>query len=63
MRGLVVYDFHDKKQEFLDFTIPLLDEEKIKYREDVSEGLDQAPHAFERLMKGQNFGKTIIKIS
>jgi len=63
VRGLVVYDFHDKKQEFLDFTIPLLDEEKIKYREDISEGLDQAPHAFERLMKGQNFGKTIIKIS
>ena len=62
VRGLVVYDHYDKKQEFLDFTIPLLDSGKIKYREDVSEGLEQAPHAFESLMKGQNFGKTIIKI-
>lgn len=63
VRGLVVYDYYANKQEFLDFTIPLLDSDKIKYREDVSEGLEQAPHAFERLMKGQNFGKTIIKIS
>ncbi len=63
VRGLVVYDFFNKKQEFLDKTIPLLADDKIKYREDVSEGLEQAPEAFARLMRGKNFGKTIIKVS
>lgn len=63
VRGLVVYDFFDKIQEFLDYAIPLLDSDKIKYTEDVSDGLDQAPEAFARLMNGKNFGKTIIKVS
>lgn len=61
VRGLVVYDFFDKTQEFLDYAIPLLDDNKIKYIEDVTVGLEQAPDAFARLMNGQNFGKTIIK--
>ena len=63
VRGLVVYDFFDKIQEFLDYAIPLLDSDRIKYTEDVSDGLDQAPEAFARLMNGKNFGKTIIKVS
>ncbi len=63
VRGLVVYDHFSKKQEFLDKTIPLLAEGKIKYREDVSDSLDQAPAAFARLMSGKNFGKTIIKVA
>ena len=63
VRGIVVYDHFDKKQEFLDRATPWLDAGKIKYREDVSDGLNQAPAAFARLMQGQNFGKTIIKIS
>jgi len=61
VRGLVVYDFFDKKQEFLDKTIPWVDEGEIKYREDVTDGLEKAPAAFVRLMTGKNFGKTIIK--
>lgn len=62
VRGLVVYDHFDKKQEFLDKVIPWVDEGMIKYREDVTQGLENAPAAFVRLMTGKNFGKTIIKI-
>ncbi|VAV89733.1 Putative oxidoreductase YncB [hydrothermal vent metagenome] len=61
VRGLVVYDFFDKKQEFLDKIIPWVEGGRIKYREDVTEGLENAPAAFVRLMTGKNFGKTIIK--
>ncbi|PCI46231.1 MAG: NADP-dependent oxidoreductase [Alphaproteobacteria bacterium] len=63
VRGLVVYDFFDKKQEFLDRIIPWVDGGRIAYREDVTEGLENAPAAFVRLMKGKNFGKTIIRFS
>lgn len=63
VRGMVVYDHFDKTAEFLDRTIPWLDEGRIKYKEDVTDGIDQAPEAFSRLMQGKNFGKTIIKVS
>lgn len=62
VRGLVVYDHFGKKQEFLDRIIPWVEQGLISYREDVTEGLENAPAAFVRLMSGKNFGKTIIKI-
>jgi NADPH-dependent curcumin reductase CurA len=35
---------------------------RIKYREDVTEGLERAPEAFLRLLRGQNVGKALIKV-
>jgi hypothetical protein len=35
---------------------------KIKYRETVVDGLDNAPSAFIGLFKGENFGKLIVKL-
>jgi NADPH-dependent curcumin reductase CurA len=35
---------------------------KIKYRETVVDGLDNAPRAFIGLFKGENFGKLIVKL-
>ncbi len=35
---------------------------KIKYREDIIEGLEKAPEAFMGLLKGENFGNPIVKI-
>lgn len=35
---------------------------KLKYRETVAEGLEAAPDAFIGLLKGENFGKQIVKL-
>ena len=35
---------------------------RIKYRESVTEGLENAPRAFIGLLKGENFGKQLIKL-
>jgi len=35
---------------------------KIKYRETVAEGLENAPKAFIGLLKGENFGKQLVKL-
>jgi NADPH-dependent curcumin reductase CurA len=35
---------------------------KIKYRESVAEGLQNAPKAFIGLLKGENFGKQLVKL-
>jgi len=36
---------------------------KIKYRETVTEGLDNAPKAFIGLLKGENFGKQLVRLA
>ncbi|VEB99782.1 Putative oxidoreductase YncB [Klebsiella pneumoniae] len=38
-------------------------EGKIKYREQLIEGLDQAPQALIGLLKGENFGKVVIRVA
>lgn len=39
-----------------------LKEGKIKFREDVVDGLEHAPEAFIGLLEGKNFGKLLIRI-
>ncbi|HZB92119.1 MAG TPA: NADP-dependent oxidoreductase [Stellaceae bacterium] len=36
---------------------------RIKYRESVTEGLENAPRAFIGLLKGENFGKQLVKVA
>jgi hypothetical protein len=40
-----------------------LAEGRIKYREDLTDGLENAPRELIRLLKGENFGKKIIRVS
>jgi len=35
---------------------------KIKYREQIVEGLENAPDAFNGLLEGRNFGKVVVKV-
>ena len=39
-----------------------LQEGKIIWKEDIVEGIENAPKAFIGLMKGENFGKLLIKV-
>lgn len=63
VRGLVVYDFMDQMGDMVDTFLPLIDSGKMKFLEDVTEGIAQAPVAFSRLMAGKNHGKTIVKLA
>ena len=40
-----------------------IQEGKLKYRETVVEGLENAPTAFKQLFTGENFGKLMIKVA
>ena len=40
-----------------------LKEGKLKYREDILEGLENTPKAFIRMLKGENKGKQLVKVS
>jgi len=59
--GLVVYDYEDRRKEFIDACLPDLKAGRVKQLEDVSEGIEASPAAFCRLMRGENFGKVIVR--
>jgi NADPH-dependent curcumin reductase CurA len=61
--GLVVYDFEPRRDEFVAACLPHVLEGRLKLREDMSEGLAAAPEAFCRLMRGENVGKAVVKVS
>ena len=35
----------------------------IKFLEDMTDGLENAPEAFIGMLKGKNFGKSIVRVS
>jgi len=64
MRGFIISDgFEHRRSEFLDTMSAWLREGKIIYREDIVEGLENAPAAFLGLLRGENFGKLVVRVS
>ena len=62
-RGFIVWDFAEQQREFLTAMSGWIKEGKIKYKEDVVDGLENAPQAFLGLLKGKNFGKLLVKVA
>jgi NADPH-dependent curcumin reductase len=63
MRGFIVRDFADQAEAFGRDVSTWLQQGKIKYKEDVVEGLENAPQAFLGLLQGKNFGKLLVRVS
>ena len=59
---MVVYDYENRREEFLRAAIPWFESGQLAYREDVAEGLDNAAAQFCKLMRGENFGKTLVRL-
>ena len=63
MRGFIVRDHFDMLPGYLADMAQWLQEGRIKYVEDVTQGLENAPAAFIGMLKGENFGKQVVQIS
>ncbi|WP_417606307.1 NADP-dependent oxidoreductase [Primorskyibacter flagellatus] len=64
VRGFIVFDdFGPYYPEFAKQMGDWVKSGKIKYREEVITGLEQAPGAFIGLLKGEAFGKRVVKLS
>ncbi len=63
MEGFIVFDFHDQYPVALRTLARWVKAGNIKYREDIIEGLENAPRAFLGLMQGKNFGKLLIRVA
>jgi NADPH-dependent curcumin reductase CurA len=63
MKGFIVRDWLDRQGEFEREVGGYLQSEKLKSKETVVEGLDQAEGAFIGLFAGNNIGKMVVKLS
>lgn len=62
LKGLVVYDHLDRMDEMTRVIGRWMKDGSFHYREDVTEGLAHAPDAFCVLMRGKNFGKSLVRV-
>ena len=63
MQGFIISDHFDRFNDLVTDMSAWMDQDLIKYREDIVTGLENAPEAFFGLFKGSNFGKLVVKIS
>jgi NADPH-dependent curcumin reductase CurA len=63
IQGFIVGDHRQHAAEFQALAAPLVKSGQLKYREDIVEGLDNAPAAFIGLLQGKNFGKLLIRLA
>ena len=64
MQGFIIFDDYGSRfPEFFSQMSAWLSEGKIKFREDIVEGLENAPLAFMGLLEGRNFGKLIVHVA
>ena len=61
-RGFIVWDFAPQFPEFLADMGGWLREGRVRYREDITDGLENAPRELIGLLKGRNFGKKVIRV-
>ena len=63
LRGFIVSDFAAKQGDFLREAGEWVRAGRLKYREDIVDGLAQAPAAFLGLLQGKNFGKMLVRVA
>jgi NADPH-dependent curcumin reductase CurA len=63
MEGFLVYDFVHLHEPALERLARWLADGRLRYREDVVEGLEHAPRAFIGLLRGENRGKLLVKVA
>jgi NADPH2:quinone reductase len=61
--GLRVFDFFNLMPEYERLITARILHHGFAYKEDISDGLEQAPAALARVLTGGNFGKTLIRLA
>jgi len=63
VQGMIVFDWLSRYPEGIKALTGLLALGKLKYRESVVEGIEQAPQGLIDLLNGKNFGKQLVKLA
>ena len=62
-RGFIVRDYDDQEQEAFSNLAEWIRKGKLRFREDFVDGLEKAPEALIGLLKGENFGKLVVRVA
>ena len=63
VQGFLVYDFERRHEIARNRLAGWIRDGRLKYKEDIIDGFEYAPAAFMGLLRGDNFGKLIVKVS
>jgi NADPH-dependent curcumin reductase CurA len=63
LRGIVVSDHLNRLPELERVVGSWIRSGQFRYKEDVTDGLASAPEAFCRLLRGENFGKALVRVA
>ncbi|KAB1073033.1 NADP-dependent oxidoreductase [Methylobacterium planeticum] len=63
LQGFIVWDFADQAPAFQRDVSDWLKAGRVTYREDIVEGLENAPEAFIGMLRGRNFGKLVVRVA
>ncbi len=64
IKGFIIFEeYGDHYPEFLETMSKWVESGDVKTKEYIAEGLDNAPDAFVRMLNGDNFGKTVVKVA
>ena len=64
VQGFIIFDdYGHRYDEFVQDMKEMLEAGKIHYREQLVEGLENAPQAFMGMLEGENFGKLVVKVN
>ena len=63
MQGFIIFDYAERYTEALQELTQWVRQGLIRYREDILEGIEQAPGSIAGLYRGENFGKRLIRIA
>jgi NADPH-dependent curcumin reductase len=63
VQGMIVFDWKERYGEALKALAGYLAAGKLKTRESIVEGLDNAPRGLIGLLKGENFGKQLVRLA
>lgn len=62
LQGFIISDHPEAFPPFIAEVAPLVQSGQLRYREDIVDGLENAPTAFLRLFRGENFGKLVVRV-
>lgn len=63
IQGFIQRDFAEQRPAFYREMAQWIRDGKVKYREDIVDGLERAPEAFIGMLQGKNFGKLVVRVA